>query len=255
MSKEFCGIPGNFFERIRKMTTYAYYRVSTDEQDYNNQKQGVLKLAENMNLVIEAEVVDNGKSGSLPPEKRQLGQLLGAIKQGDIIIAAELSRLSRKLFDMFQIAKYLNDKGVKLYTVKDNYNLDGSIQGQILLFAFGLAAQIERDMISQRTKEALARKKQEGVKIGRPRTLKYRKLDVYADYIKQSIQNKIPLSAICRKVGCDWSTLQRWSKENGFKTYGRNVKLEPRKNKTACYNVDYSKSYVEQVNKSLVCSN
>jgi DNA invertase Pin-like site-specific DNA recombinase len=110
-------------------------------------------------------------------------------------------------------------------------------------------------MISQRTKEALARKKQEGVKIGRPRALKYRKLDVYADYIKQSIQNKIPLSAICRKVGCNWSTLRRWAKENGVKTYGRNVKLEPRKNKTICYSVDYSKSYVEQVNKSLVCVN
>lgn len=235
------------------MTIYAYYRVSTDEQDYNNQKQGVLKLAENMNLVIEAEVVDNGKSGSLSPEKRQLGQLLGAVNQGDVIIAAELSRLSRKLFDMFQIAKYLNDKGVKLYTVKDNYTLDGSIQGQILLFAFGLAAQIERDMISQRTKEALARKKQEGVKIGRPKNKTYRKLDVYGDYIKSLIADRTPLKAICRKVGCDWSTLRRWTIENGVKTYGRKVKLEKRKTKTSCYNVDYSKSYVEQVNKSLVC--
>ena len=233
------------------MTIYAYYRVSTDDQDYNNQKQGVVEFSKRQNMPIDIEVIDNGKSGALPPEKRELGQLLGILKEGDIIIASEISRISRKLFDLFTIAKYLNDKKVKIYTVKDNYTLDDSIQGQALLFAFGLASQIERDLISQRVKEALARKKKEGVKIGRPFGTNYRKCKLYDEYIRKSIEERVSINVIAKNCNCNWSTLQRYLKENNIKTYGKDVVIK-RKQKTCCYDVDYSKTYVESVNNQLV---
>lgn len=236
------------------MTIYAYYRVSTDEQDFENQKQGVVSFSERMNLPIEIEVLDKGKSGALAPEKKQLGQLLGILKEGDVIIASEISRISRKLTDLFKIAGYLGDKKVKLYTVKDNYTLDNSIQGQALLFAFGLAAQIERDMISQRTKEALARKKKEGVRLGRPFGLKYYKLTKYDDYIRQCIENREGLKNIAEKVGCDQKTLKTYCKDHNIKTYGKDIIPRRRrsKNEIKFHNVDYSKTYIEFVNKSLV---
>jgi DNA invertase Pin-like site-specific DNA recombinase len=236
------------------MTVYAYYRVSTDEQDYENQKQGVVAFSERMNLPIEVEVLDEGKSGALAPEKKQLGQLLGVLKEGDVIIASEISRISRKLTDLFKIAGYLNDKKVKLYTVKDNYTLDNSIQGQVLLFAFGLSAQIERDMISQRTKEALARKKKEGVRLGRPFGPKYYKLTKYDEYIRQCVEAREGLKYIARKLDCDWKTLQTYCKDHGIKTYGKDVIYRTRKSKNEIklYDVDYSKTYVKFVNKQLV---
>jgi DNA invertase Pin-like site-specific DNA recombinase len=232
------------------MTVYAYYRVSTDKQDYENQKTGVVEFSKRQNLPIEVEVIDDGKSGTLAPEKRQLGQLLGIVKEDDVIIAAEISRLTRKLCDLFKIASYLSDKKVKLYTVKDNYTLDTSIQGQAVLFAFGLAAQIERDMLSQRVREALARKKKEGIRLGRPRGSRYSKLAVYDEYIRKSVEDNISLAEIARRVGCDWNTLRRYCNRNNIETSGRVI--VSRKRKSECYNVDYSKSYVEAVNKDLV---
>lgn len=213
-------------------------------------KTGVIEFSKRQNIPIEIEVVDNGKSGTLAPEKRQFGQLLGILKEGDIIIASEISRITRKLYDLFKIAGYLNEKKVKLYTVKDNYTLDNSIQGQTLLFAFGLAAQIERDMISQRVKEALARKKKEGVRIGRPVGTRYSKLAFYDEYIRNLVKDNISLAEIARRVGCDWKTAYSYCKRNGIETSGRNIVC--RKKKSECYEVDYSKSYVEAVNRDLV---
>jgi DNA invertase Pin-like site-specific DNA recombinase len=235
------------------MTVYAYYRVSTDKQDYQNQKEGVLAFSKSRNMPIEAEVIDNNKSGELTPEKRQLGQLLGALKEGDIIISSEISRISRKLTDLFKIAGYLIDKKVSLFTVKDNYSLDCSIQGQVLLFAFGLAAQIERDMIRQRTKEALAKKKKEGVKLGRPFGTAYSKLTVYDKYIRQCVEDREPLAIIAKKTGCTKSTMLRYCRRNNIKTYGTDI-IKPKrcKKEKVLLDVDYSKSYVETVNRQLV---
>lgn len=235
------------------MTIYAYYRVSTDEQDFENQKQGVVAFSERMNLPIEIEVLDKGKSGALAPEKKQLGQLLGVLKEGDVIIASEISRISRKLTDLFKIAGYLGDKKVKLYTVKDNYTLDNSIQGQALLFAFGLAAQIERDMISQRTKEALARKKKEGVVLGRPIGTLHFKLKASDAYIRACIENREGIKHVADKLGCSFPTLARYCKENNIKTYGKDIirRKNKKKEDKSLYAVDYSKSYVEFVNKQL----
>lgn len=147
--------------------TYGYIRVSTDKQDGANQKLGIEDLCKRKGLFIDEYIDDEGVSGTKEPEKRQLGKLLEKLQKGDILIASELSRLGRNLFMIMRILEQCMNIGVKLYTVKDGYELGDNIQSKVLAFAFGLSAEIERNLISQRTKEALARKKAEGVQIGR----------------------------------------------------------------------------------------
>ena len=151
------------------MTVYGYLRVSTDKQDCNNQKIGVEALAKKLGLPIESWIVDNGVSGTKEPEKRQLGKLLKKIKSGDVIICSELSRLGRKLFMVISILEHCIKIGAKVLTVKDGYKLGDNVQSKVLAFAFGLVAELERDMISKRTKEALQRRKANGKAIGRPK--------------------------------------------------------------------------------------
>ncbi|MBR1946418.1 MAG: recombinase family protein [Alphaproteobacteria bacterium] len=151
------------------MTVYGYLRVSTDKQDCDNQKIGVEALAAKLNLPIESWIVDNGVSGMKEPEKRQLGKLLKKIKSGDVIICSELSRLGRKLFMVISILEHCMKVGAKVLTVKDGYELGDNVQSKILAFAFGLVAELEREMISKRTKEALQRRKANGKAIGRPK--------------------------------------------------------------------------------------
>ena len=147
---------------------YGYLRVSSDEQDVNSQKQGVVKFAEAREWKIDEYITDEGVSGGKDPDKRNLGPLLKKLKKGDIVIAAEISRLGRDLYMVMDILHFCMKTGCKIYTVKDNFALDDNIQSKVLAFAFGLSAEIERNLISQRTKEALARKKAEGVVLGRP---------------------------------------------------------------------------------------
>ncbi len=157
------------------MTVYGYLRVSTDKQDCDNQKIGVENLARRLNLSVESWIIDDGVSGTKEPEKRQLGKLLKKIKSGDVIICSELSRLGRKLFMVISILEHCMKVGAKVLTVKDGYELGDNVQSKILAFAFGLVAELEREMISKRTKEALQRLKSQGRSLGRPRGRKNRK--------------------------------------------------------------------------------
>ena len=157
------------------MTVYGYLRVSTDKQDCDNQKLGVEALAEKLGLPIENWIIDDGVSGTKEPEKRKLGKLLRKIKSGDVIICSELSRLGRKLFMIMSILEHCMKVEAKVLTVKDGYELGDNVQSKVLAFAFGLVAELERDMISKRTKEALARRKADGKKIGRLKGSRNRK--------------------------------------------------------------------------------
>ena len=148
---------------------YGYLRVSTDTQDYENQKTGVEALAKRLGLTIDKYIVDDGISGAKDPSKRALGPAMKKMKQGDTLLCSEISRLGRELFMIMRILEYFANNGIKLYTDKDNFKLEDDIQSKVLAFAFGLSAEIERRLISQRTKEALARKKAEGVVLGRPK--------------------------------------------------------------------------------------
>lgn len=197
---------------------YGYLRVSTDEQDAQNQALGVKTKAEQLGLSISEWIEDNGVSGAKEPEDRKLGIILKRMRPGDIIIASELSRLGRKTFMVMRILEYCMKNEVKVYTVKDGYELGDNIQSKVLAFAFGLASEIERDLISQRTKEALARKRAEGIVLGRPKGSKGKKTKLSAcrNQIAKMIQNNIPQCEIARTFGVHRHTVSALLKENNW---------------------------------------
>ncbi|MCR5494910.1 MAG: master DNA invertase Mpi family serine-type recombinase [Treponema sp.] len=147
--------------------TYGYIRVSTDKQTVENQRFEIQEFCNKNQLKVDSWIEET-ISGSVEPSRRELGTLLSLVKKDDLIICSELSRLGRSLFMIMSILNLLMEKGARVWTIKDNYRLGDDIQSKVLAFAFGLSAEIERNLISQRTKEALERKKSEGIKLGRP---------------------------------------------------------------------------------------
>lgn len=146
--------------------TYGYIRVSTDKQTVENQRFEIKHFCESNNICIDGWIEET-ISGTKTYTTRALGRLLRQVQKGDLIICAELSRLGRNLFMIMEILNICMTKECCVWTVKDNYRLGEDIQSKVLAFAFGLSAEIERDLISQRTKEALARKREEGKRLGR----------------------------------------------------------------------------------------
>lgn len=147
---------------------YGYIRVSTDRQTVENQRFEIRKFCAKNKVKID-EWIEETISGTLKPEKRELGALLSKIKEGDLIICSELSRLGRSLFMIMSILNQIMEKGARVWTVKDGYRLGDDIQSKVLAFAFALSAEIERNLISQRTREALALKKAQNIRLGRPK--------------------------------------------------------------------------------------
>ena len=146
---------------------YGYIRVSSDKQTVENQRFEINKFCEKEQIKVDGWIEET-ISGTRAYNKRQLGSLLKRILKDDTIICSELSRLGRSLFMIMEILSICMKKECRVWTIKDNYRLGDDIQSKVLAFAFGLSAEIERNLISQRTREALARKKAEGMKLGRP---------------------------------------------------------------------------------------
>lgn len=147
---------------------YGYIRVSSDKQTVENQRFEIMNFCERQKLKIN-DWIEETISGTKNYDKRQLGKLLKKVDKNDIIICSELSRLGRNLFMIMEILNICMNKECRVWTIKDNYRLGDDIQSKVLAFAFGLSAEIERNLISQRTKEALARRKAEGKILGRPK--------------------------------------------------------------------------------------
>lgn len=147
---------------------YGYIRVSSDKQTVENQRFEINTFCKKENLKVD-DWIEETISGTKNYDKRQLGDLLKKVRKDDIIICSELSRLGRNLFMIMEILNICMTKECRVWTIKDGYRLGDDIPSKVLAFAFGLSAEIERNLISQRTKEALARKKAEGVTLGRPK--------------------------------------------------------------------------------------
>ena len=146
----------------------AYLRVSTDKQTVLNQKSEVLKFCRRQDLEITLWCMET-VSGTKKEDERELGILLHKLQQDDVLIVTEVSRLSRKMVNIINIIHQSIERGITIYSIKEGYRFDSSINSQVLAFAFGLCAEIERTLISQRTGEALARRKAQGVVLGRPK--------------------------------------------------------------------------------------
>ena len=190
---------------------YGYLRVSSDEQDVNSQKQGVDGFASEKGWSIDKYITDEGVSGGKDPDKRKLGPLLKIVQKGDVIICSEISRLGRDLYMVMDILHFCMEQGCVIYTVKDKFILGDDIQSKVLAFDFGLSAEIERQMIRQRTKEGLKLRVKMGVLVGRPigRTSDNFEIDNKKDAIIEQYKWGVPLRRIASNFNVDRNTLDR----------------------------------------------
>lgn len=191
---------------------YGYIRVSTDKQDCANQKLGIEAKAAELGICIDKYIEDSGISGTKEPEERALGGMLRRLRPGDVIICSELSRLGRKMFMIMRILEHCMKIGARLYTVKDGYELGDNIQSKVLAFAFGLSAEIERNLIAQRTREALSALQMRGVKLGRPcgQRNPTHILDGYENLILDMYAAGVSKREIARKIRVSPPTITRF---------------------------------------------
>ena len=185
---------------------YGYIRVSSDKQTVENQRFEINQFCLIEHLQVDGWIEET-VTGTKAFDKRQLGKLLKKVKKGDIIISSEISRLGRSLYLIMEILNICMSKGCKVWTIKDGFRLGDDIQSKVLAFAFGLSAEIERQLISQRTKEALARKKAEGVKLGRPCGSGRRKLEGLQAEVQTLLATGMSKRKISKKLGVHPSTL------------------------------------------------
>lgn len=198
---------------------YGYIRVSTDKQTVENQRYEINQFCERQETVIN-RWIEETISGKKKVEDRKLGKLLKRMKKDDILICSELSRLGRNLLMIMGILNECMNRNIQVWTIKDNYRLGSDISSKVLAFAFGLSAEIERNLISQRTKEALARKRAEGVILGRPKGSKSKrtKLTGQEKKIQELLDKKVSYSAIGRILGVHRLTVSTFVKEHDFQT-------------------------------------
>lgn len=192
---------------------YGYIRVSTDHQNLANQHHEIETFA-NKNGIIIDKWVEEKISSRIPLQERRLGKLLKKLKKGDILIATELSRLGRNLMEVMGILQNCLEKDCQVWTLKENYRLGADIQSKVLAFAFGISAEIEKNLISERTRLSLQRLKDEGKHLGRPFGFSYHKLEKEHDRIKNLLDKGVTKAEIARLLGCTWTTLHRYIRAN-----------------------------------------
>ena len=194
---------------------YGYIRVSTDKQTVENQRFEIERFCEKQNLSVDVWFEET-VSGATEPEKRKLGKALRQMKKGDTLVCSEISRLGRSLLMIMSVLNECMKKEIQVWTIKDSYRLGSDVSSKVLAFAFGLSAEIERNLISQRTKEALARKRAEGVRLGRPKGRKSSRVKLTGkdDVIRGCLQAGFSKSAIARKLRVHRLTLSKYIQDN-----------------------------------------
>ena len=196
---------------------YGYIRVSSDKQTVENQRFEINNYCEKQGLTIDGWIEET-ISGTKNYTKRALGKLLKRVNKDDVIICSELSRLGRNLFMIMEILNICMNRECRVWTIKDNYRLGDDIQSKVLAFAFGLSAEIERNLISQRTKEALARKRAEGFVLGRPvgRKSSHVKLTGKDETIKVLRAQGVSIVKIAKIFKVDRMTVAKYIKDNSL---------------------------------------
>ena len=197
---------------------YGYIRVSTGHQNTENQKIEIERFCKQKSLKVDYWIEEK-ISGTKSPEKRKLGKILmNSSRKGDIVVCTEISRLGRSLIMIMNILQFFLDREIKVWTIKDGYRLGNDIQSKVLAFAFGLSAEIERKLISERTKIGLQRARKEGKRIGRKagqKSKKY-KLSPYDEYIKFQLIYGRTKASLARELGVTRSTLENHLKRIMF---------------------------------------
>lgn len=189
------------------MTTIGFIRVSTLDQDTEKNKLDMLQFA-NLHKLGNVEFVEEKVSGTKDYKKRKLGVLLDNMCSGDVLIVPELSRIARSTIQILEVIQITQDKGITLYSLKENFcNQDNSIASTVTKTIFALVAQIERELISLRTREALHARKATGMKLGRPKGKGKSKLDEHSGEINRLIALGVPKTIIAKQYGCSVGNL------------------------------------------------
>ena len=200
---------------------YGYIRVSTEKQDYENQKFGILEYA-NKNDIHNIEFIEETISSRKKLEEREIWNLVNEkLNEDDILITSELSRFGRSTLEVMHLFKLLTEKKIKAHVIKNNIKLneeENKITNQVLIFAFGLAAEIERDLISSRTKEALALRKAQGMKLGRQKGQQVKsKLDEHKDEIVELLKKGVNVTSISKIFVCGRTTMDHYIRSRKLK--------------------------------------
>lgn len=198
-------------------TVIGYLRVSTLEQSLEKNKADILQLANHHDLG-KVRFVEEKVSGKVPWRERKIADVLESLKANDVIVVSELSRLGRSMLECMEILSVATQKRINVYAVKGSWQLDQSIQSKIIAMSFSMAAEIERDLISQRTKEALRFKKANGMKLGRPKGPGKSKLDAFRPEIESLLANGSTQKFIARRYHTTEANLHHWLKKHGLKT-------------------------------------
>jgi DNA invertase Pin-like site-specific DNA recombinase len=219
ISTFFCRISLNFQKILRisegrNNMFFAYIRVSTDSQSVENQRFAIEEYCSKNSLKVNKWVKET-ISGKTAVKDRRLGALMNKLKRGDTLICSEISRLGR---DMLMLMSVLNEcvcKGVRIIAVKGNYRLENNLHSKIFAMAYSISSEVERDFISQRTRDALARKKAEGMKLGHPKGIKNKnkKLTGKEKEIRSLVNDNVPLIKIAQIFNVDRGTLTRFIKD------------------------------------------
>lgn len=181
------------------MATIGFIRVSTLDQDTEKNKLDILQFT-NAHKLGNVEFVEEKVSGTKDYKKRKLGALLDTMTSGSVLIVPELSRIARSTIQILEVIQITQDKGITLYSLKENFcNMDNSIASTVTKTIFALVAQIERELISLRTREALHARKQAGIKLGRPTGKGKSKLDEHKDDILKLVALGVPKTMIARQ--------------------------------------------------------
>ena len=198
------------------MKTTAYLRISTVDQDIEKNKSDILKLVNEKRLGY-VEFIEEQISGKVSWRNRKIFAIINEAKKDDVIIVSELSRLGRSMLEIMEILSIATQKQLKIYSVKGDWHLDGSIQSKVMAMVFSMASEIERDLISSRTKEALRFKKENGIKLGRPKGPGKSKLDKFKPEIEALLSNGSTQKFIANRYNTTEANLYNWMKRHNLK--------------------------------------
>lgn len=201
---------------MKENNVYAYLRVSTNDQDLDNQRLGILNYLKDKK--IESFTFCEEKvSGARKVEDRELSKLEHRMKEGDLLVVSELSRLGRNTVDVLGLLSRLMDKGVNIHSVKEGHDINQGIESKVLSLVMCMSAEIARDLTSRRIKESIALRRSQGKPIGRPKgSTGSSKLEPYKEEIEQYRKNKVSKSAIARIYEVTWPTVNSFCRNNGL---------------------------------------
>jgi DNA invertase Pin-like site-specific DNA recombinase len=195
------------------MASFGYLRVSTSDQSIENCKNDILRFANDREIGT-VTFIEEIASGTVSWKKRRLSEVLNSMKPGDNLIVSELSRLGRSMLECMEILSFALNKNVSVFAVKGNWKLDNTIQSKIIAMTFSMAAEIERDLISLRTKEALRSRREQGMKLGRPEGPGKSKLDKHKFKIEELLANGSTQKSIANRFRTTEANLHNWLKKN-----------------------------------------